>query len=99
MGYLKFLKELDGFTVKMQEKTAEISKLIGKKPQTNNWLFGSDVKRLLNISESTLRRMRLRKELPFTKIGRTYYYPSIFFEQVLLQRIKNKFKEMFDEEE
>lgn len=98
MKHDKFLKELNELAVKMEEKTTEISGLIGRKPKANKWLFGSDVKRKLSISESTLRRMRIRKEIPFTKIGRTYYYPSLFFDDILIRRIKNNFKNFFDEE-
>ena len=99
MKQVKFLQGLSEFTVTMEEKTIEIAKLIGKRPKANNWLFGCDVKRILNISESTLRRRRIKKVIPFTKIGKTYYYPSVFFEKILLQRVKSNFKEIFDEEE
>lgn len=92
------MRELSEFTVIMEEKTTQISKLIGKKIQDNKWLFGSEVKRILKISESTLRRMQLRKEISFIKIGRTYYYSSVFFDKILLKRVKNKFIELFDEE-
>ena len=39
----------------------------------------SDVKRLMNISDSTLHRMRKAGEIPFIKFGRKIVYPKSFF--------------------
>jgi hypothetical protein len=77
----KLIKQLNEFTVIIEEKTAKISKLLGLKKDTNRWLTGADVKGILKISESTLRRMRNRNEIPYRKMGRTFYYPSAFFEK------------------
>ncbi len=62
---------------------------------TNRWLTGADVKSILQISESTLGRMRKNREIPYTKIGKEYYYPSVFFDRILLQRVVSSFRELF----
>lgn len=43
------------------------------------WLDSSDVKRMFNISDSTLYRLRVQKKIPFTKIGGKFVYPKGFF--------------------
>lgn len=84
----KLLEKLRDFTA-ITDKAAEImNKLVGEKTYNNRWLTGADVKLLLSISESTLKRLRKRKDIPFTKIGKTCYYPSAFFEHILLKRAK-----------
>lgn len=74
------IRQLNEFTKIMEEKASKISKLMGVKKNTNRWLTSAEVKSILKISESTLRRMRRRDEIPFRKIGRTYYYSSAFFD-------------------
>jgi hypothetical protein len=85
----KLLKQLNELTVIMVEKTAKISKLLGLKKDANRWLTGADVKSILKISESTLRRMRNRNEIPYRKMGKSYYYPSAFFEKTPPVRTKD----------
>ncbi|UYW02278.1 helix-turn-helix domain-containing protein [Flavobacterium agricola] len=89
-------QEPDTFTPRTTGKKPETPKRTESTPTNNQWLYGAEVKRILSISESTLKRMRDRNDIPFIKIGRTYYYPSMYFEHVLLQKIKNKFKNIFD---
>jgi len=39
------------------------------------WLKSKDVRKLLgNISPGKLQEMRIKKEIPFTKLGSTYFY-------------------------
>lgn len=45
----------------------------------NYWLDSSDVKRMFNISDSTLYRLRIHKKIPYTKIGGKFVYPKSFF--------------------
>ena len=49
-------------------------------------LDSAKVKQLLNISDSTLYRMRKRNEIPHKKIGGMYYYPKSFFTTAILQQ-------------
>ena len=57
---------------------------------SNKWLFSADVKRMLSISDSTLKRMRKNKEIPCQKIGRTYFYPSAYFDTILPKKVLSK---------
>ncbi len=95
----KLLDQIKKLAVLIENSTSKISELLTAEKQPNLWLFGSEVKSILRISESTLRRMRLDKRIPFKKIGRTYYYPSIYFDNVLLNQTRNKFRDNFDEKE
>jgi len=39
------------------------------------WLKSKDVRKLLgNISPGKLQEMRIKKEIPYTKLGSTYFY-------------------------
>ena len=49
-------------------------------------LDSAKVKQLLNISDSTLYRMRKKNEIPHKKIGGMFYYPKSFFTTALLQQ-------------
>ncbi|MFV0144455.1 helix-turn-helix domain-containing protein [Empedobacter falsenii] len=39
----------------------------------------ADLKRLLNVSDRTLYRMRKMNKIPYFKVGNKYYYPMQFF--------------------
>ncbi len=41
-----------------------------------------DAMRMLNISESTLYRLRKNEQIPFKKIGKKFYYPAPYFENI-----------------
>lgn len=43
----------------------------------------ADVKRLLNISDSTLFRIRKSQKIPYVRIGRKIFYPKSFFTATL----------------
>lgn len=93
----ELIHHLKKFTTLMEENSPTLRKLQSSK-QPNQWLYGADVKKILNISESTLKRMRLRNDIPYIKISRTYYYPSIFFTKVLLLKIKRRFTHIFEDQ-
>lgn len=42
--------------------------------QNKQWLRSSEVKKMLNISSGTLQNMRVNGVIPFSKIGRIYFY-------------------------
>ncbi|KQR90821.1 hypothetical protein ASG01_14750 [Chryseobacterium sp. Leaf180] len=46
----------------------------------SDFMDGTDVRNLLHISDSTLRRMRKSGQLPCIRIGKKYYYPKPFFQ-------------------
>lgn len=41
----------------------------------------ADLKRLLNISDSTLYRLRKTNSIPFIHFGKKYFYPKSFFDK------------------
>ena len=47
------------------------------------YLDSSDLMRFLNISESTLYRLRKKKIIPTVKIGNKLYCPTLFFTNLL----------------
>lgn len=55
------------------------------KNKNNNSLFydSADVKRLLNISDSTLFRIRKARSIPHFKIGKKIFYPRSFFTNLI----------------
>jgi len=92
------LNQMRKFAVLIEKATSKISEQLSSEKQTNKWLYGSEVKELLRISESTLRRMRLENRIPYKKIGRTYQYPSVFFDKVLLNKAKKRYGKEWDDE-
>lgn len=59
---------------------SEILTTLKKNENTNALYYDSaDVKKLLNISDSTLHRIRKERSIPHMKIGRKIFYPKTFF--------------------
>jgi hypothetical protein len=56
-----------------------------KKDQTHDAQYydSADVKRLLNISDSTLFRIRKSQHIPHIRIGKKIFYPKSFFNTAL----------------
>lgn len=56
-----------------------------KKSKENEVMYydSADVKRLLNISDSTLFRIRKAQKIPHIRIGRKIFYPKSFFTTTL----------------
>ncbi|AQX06197.1 helix-turn-helix domain-containing protein [Elizabethkingia meningoseptica] len=52
-----------------------------KREDTRNEKFydSADLKRLLNISDKTLYRMRVNKSIPCVRFGKKYFYPKSYF--------------------
>lgn len=51
--------------------------------QDSQYYDSADVKRLLNISDSTLFRIRKSQNIPYVKIGKKIFYPKSFFKNTL----------------
>ncbi|MGE5943935.1 MAG: helix-turn-helix domain-containing protein [Flavobacteriales bacterium] len=45
---------------------------------------------ILQVSRSTLYRWRKTKQLPFTKLGGVIYFPKMYIQQLMGQRLENK---------
>ena len=56
-----------------------------EKTQVNDSKYydSADIKRLLNISDSTLLRIRKSQNIPHVRIGRKIFYPKSFFNNAL----------------
>ena len=48
-------------------------------PQQETFYDNADLKRLLNLSDSALHRLRKTKKIPFRKIGGKVFYPQSYF--------------------
>ncbi|MFZ2282866.1 MAG: helix-turn-helix domain-containing protein [Lutibacter sp.] len=51
----------------------EIATLLQGRTDHKKWLKSVDVRKMLNISPSTLQNLRVNGTLPFTKMDATYY--------------------------
>lgn len=50
----------------------------------------SDLKRMFNVSDSTLYRMRMEGILPYAKLRGKIYYPKKYFNKTFLQKCMKK---------
>lgn len=57
------------------------------KPEKQEWLKSSDVRKMLGISAGTLQTLRINGSLPFTKLNGTLYYS---YDEVIAALNKNK---------
>ena len=77
----------------LQTKISELEITVAKLQQSIDneiWYDNADVKRLLNISDSTLARYRKSEKVPFTKFGSKILYPKSFFNQSLKKKMANQ---------
>lgn len=72
------------------DKGEQKPSLKDKKNKKVKWYDNADVKRILNISDSTLARYRKNKVIPFVVLGKKYIYPGKFFDEILLDKVQNK---------
>lgn len=76
----------------LQTKISELEKTVATLQQSvanETWYDNADVKRVLNISDSTLARYRKTNKVPFTKVGNKILYPKSFFNQSLKKKLTN----------
>lgn len=59
-----------------QDLLTEIGNILAGKTEQKEWLKSADVMKLLSISSGTLQTLRINKQLPYSKIGGTIYYPQ-----------------------
>jgi hypothetical protein len=52
----------------------QLRELITSQKSDQKFLRSSDVKKLLNISDSSLQRLRINKTLPASKVNGTWFY-------------------------
>ena len=62
----------------------DLKEIIQSKPQqTKQWLKSNEVRKLLNISSSTLQNLRINGTLTYTKVGGIMYYDKADIEKLL----------------
>ena len=54
----------------------ELQKLFSQSTKEQKVLRSSDVRKLLNISDGSLQRLRISGNLPASKVGGTWFYKS-----------------------
>jgi len=67
------INDLNEFKTELLNSIKSLIKLQSDSTQ-KKWLKSLDVKKLLNISHSTLQTLRINGTIPYTKIGGTIYY-------------------------
>jgi hypothetical protein len=87
MDQQQLLQEMKRCIALNEKITFLLNQLLDSHRPDNRWLSGADVKIDLNISESTLGRLRKENEIPHTKIGKSYFYPSVYLDHVLIKRV------------
>lgn len=77
--------DLREFKIELLE---EITKLFENKKENNSkkWIKSNEVRRMLNISPSTLQTLRINGTLPYTKMGGTHYYNLNDIEKILSKK-------------
>tara|TARA_B110000977_G_C10618244_1_gene315119 strand:- start:163 stop:426 length:264 start_codon:yes stop_codon:yes gene_type:complete len=68
-----------------EELLNSIIELTAQTPPTKKWLRTSDVKELFNLSEGTLKNLRAKGELKYTKLSGMIYYDHDDFLEILEQ--------------
>ena len=53
------------------------------------WLRSKEVRELLNLSSTTLQTMRIKGDIPYTKIGGIIYYPADEIQTILNKNLQN----------
>ena len=53
-----------------------------------SWLKGAEVKKILNLSESKLQKLRIQGMLPSSKIGGAHYYKYTDIEKMINENIR-----------
>ena len=62
----------------------DLKEIIQSKPQqSKQWLKSNEVRKLLNISSSTLQNLRINGTLTYTKVGGIMYYDKADIEKLL----------------
>ncbi len=66
-------EDLQVFRIQLLKDIGQLLVSLVAKP-VKPWLKNSEVKKMLNISSNTIRRLRIERKLCSSKIGGIYYY-------------------------
>lgn len=57
--------------------------LAGKPAERPKWLKAVEVRKMLGVSHGTLQNLRVNGDLPYSKVGGTYFYKAEEVDQML----------------
>lgn len=90
MERIELLTKADLETFK-KDLMQEIKTLLNPQgAQAKQWLKSVEVRKLLNISPSTLQNLRVNGTLPFTKVGSILYYKYVDILKILESNQSNR---------
>ncbi len=78
----------------LERMKAEIIQALKEVTQSHSnlekkWLRSKEVREKLNISSTTLQTMRIKGQIPFSKISGIIYYPADGIQNLLINNLKN----------
>ncbi len=78
----------------LERMKTEIIQALKETTQSNStlekkWLRSKEVREILSISSSTLQTMRIKGEIPFSKVSGIIYYPDDGIQNLLNNNLQN----------
>ena len=81
---LEDLERIKTEIIQALKETSKSNSIIEKK-----WLRSKEVREKLSISSSTLQTMRIKGEIPFSKVSGIIYYPADGIQNLLNNNLQN----------
>jgi len=81
------VKDLKDFKIELLTEIKDILKL-EQHDSPKPWLKGAEVKKLLNLSESKLQKLRIQGKLRSSKIGGAHYYRYADIEKMFNENVQ-----------
>ena len=81
------LEDLERMKTEIIEALKEATK--SNSTLEKKWLRSKDVREILGISSSTLQTMRIKGEIPFSKVSGILYYPADGIQDLLNKNLQN----------
>ena len=78
----------------LERMKAEIIQAIREASKSNStlekkWFRSKEVREILGISSSTLQTMRIKREIPYSKVSGILYYPADGIQNLLNKNLQN----------
>jgi len=84
----------EDLTAFKSELLNEMNEMLNQKTkQPKKWLRSQEVRSMFNISSGTLQNYRINGIIPFTRLGKTIYYPREDIETLLEKGFNNPKRE------
>jgi Helix-turn-helix domain len=81
------VKDLKEFRIELLTELKDLLKL-GQQDSPKAWLKGAEIKKLLNLSESKLQKLRIQGTLRSSKIGGAHYYRYSDIEKMFNENLR-----------